>query len=151
MADPGTKAIVLCRIHAGDSRPDFFHPFQKIAAYATVNVLSWRGREEPRGTAEKIGIGEFDARVFFACHWVPSKETAACVRAEDVKRACHHLPFCASYIGQKSARRKNRSQTFDEINDGAHGRGQQNDLAAASCVGRIGMPCVNRPPFASAL
>ena len=66
------------------------------------------------------------------------------VFAEDSGRAGQNLGFGASDIGQQSLRRESRSQAPDQFDDGAHGRRQQDHLAASHRVGGTGVAFINR-------
>ena len=113
--------IVLRGIHAGDPRPDSFHPLNKLAAQPAIDVLVGQRSEKPGGAKKQVRVGKFHSGLFFPRHRVPGEEAPACIPSQDRGRARHHVALGAAHIGKQSARRKHRADAFNKINNAPRG------------------------------
>ena len=101
-------------------------------------------RQQPDGVAKQIGVGMLDAAVLLAGHGMSGQHALRGLSAQHHARALHHLLLGAAGIGDQHVRRQHRRQAFDQRQDGADRRGENDDVAAGYRLARIGMGAVHR-------
>ena len=74
---------------------------------------------------------------------MPRQKALRGMLAEDGGGAREHLGFGAAGIGEQSFRGKRGAEAGEQIENRAHGRCQNNNLAATDCVGWIGVAVVD--------
>src|SRR5690349_12589491 len=143
MADPAAEAIMLCGVDWPDMSPDLFDPGQKVTDQALIQLLASRRGHKPGSSLEKIGVGHFNTGVFFSRHRMPAKKARACAAPEHLRRLRHNLGFGATDIGEQHIRRKRRTETANQFDDGSYGSSQKNNLAASRRCYRIALSGIN--------
>src|SRR6185437_5556162 len=100
VADPCNHLVVASGVDvdgAGTHGEDEFAPFFHQGCAGGGTLPGWVVGEEPDGIAKEIGVGEFCASAFLACHGVAGEKRCALRSVEEARGGRGDLPFGAAH------------------------------------------------------